>query len=159
MDVPRVQLVLAGRLTPSERQMLEKSGVGDGVAHLGLLRRSDALALQRSADALLVITSGNRSEATGKLFEYLGAGRPIIALAEGNEAARIVNETNSGITVPPNNVDAIAAALRRLATGDLAREHAPLRTERYAYPGPAERMAEVVERAIARRQSRDSRER
>ena len=38
---------------------------------------------KRKADALLLITArSTRGEATGKLFEYLGAGRPILALAQ-----------------------------------------------------------------------------
>jgi glycosyltransferase involved in cell wall biosynthesis len=123
------------------------------VQHLGPLDRADALALQRSADVLVLITSRDPSEATGKLFEYLAAGRPILALAEGNEAERIVRETNTGITVPPDDVDAIADALRRAARGELARDYAPRGIERYAYPGLAEEAAEVIEQAIAARAS------
>ena len=100
------------------------------------------------------IESRNSSEASGKVFEYLAAGRPIVALAEGNEAERIVRETHTGVTVPPDDVDTIAAALRRVATGELADEYAPIGLDRYTYPGPAEAMAEVIDEAIARRSSR-----
>ena len=108
-------------------------------------------ALQRSADALVLITSRNSSEATGKVFEYLAAGRPILALAEENEAARIVRETHTGITVAPDDVDAIARALTRIARGDLGREFAPTGLDRYAYPRLAEEMGEAIEEAIVRR--------
>jgi glycosyltransferase involved in cell wall biosynthesis len=150
-DVAPLRLVLAGRLTAAERALIEGSGAADAVSHLGVLDRVDALALQRSADALLLLTSRSSSEATGKLFEYIGAGRPILALAESNEAARIVRETNTGITVPPDDVDAIAAALRKVASGDLSRAYAPQGIHRFVYPGPAETMAELVEEAILRR--------
>jgi glycosyltransferase involved in cell wall biosynthesis len=149
--VPPIRLVLAGRLLPYERDLIDASGVADRVEHVGVLRRSEALALQRTADGLLLITSRSTSEATGKLFEYLGAGRPILALAEGNEAERIVRETNTGVTVPPTDVNAIASALRRLASGELARAYAPRGSEQYMYPAPADAMAEVVEEAIRRR--------
>lgn len=152
-DVPRLQLVLAGRLTDAERRLIEVSGVADAVSYVGLLERRDALALQRSADALLLLTSRNSSEATGKLFEYLGAERPILALAEANEAERIVRETNTGVTVSPDDVDAIVAALRRVASGELARAYAPRDIERFTYPGPAEKMAEIMEEAILRHRS------
>jgi glycosyltransferase involved in cell wall biosynthesis len=115
-----------------------------------VLDRAQALALQRSADALLLLTSRSSSEATGKLFEYLGASRPILALAENNEAARIVRQTNTGLTVPPDDVDAIATALRRVASGELARAYAPRELDRFTYPGPADTMAELVEEAILR---------
>jgi glycosyltransferase involved in cell wall biosynthesis len=149
-DSPRIQLVLAGRLTSEERHLIEESGIADAVSYLGRLERRDALALQRSADALLLLTSRNSSEATGKLFEYLGADRPILALADGNEAARIVQETNTGITVPPDNVEAIAGALRLFASGELANSYAPRDLHRFTHPGPAEKMAELVEEAIDR---------
>ncbi len=148
---PRLRLLLAGRLLPNERELIETSGAAEAVEYLGVLTRPDALALQRSADALLLLTPRASSVATGKLFEYLGAGRPIVALAEGNEAERIVRETNTGVTVPPDDVEAIAAALRRVATGELARSYAPANLAQFLQPGPATAMAALVETAIERR--------
>jgi glycosyltransferase involved in cell wall biosynthesis len=154
VTVPPIRLVLAGRLLPRERELIDASGVADSVEHVGVLSRSGALALQRTADGLLLITSRSTSEATGKLFEYLGAGRPILALAAGNEAERIVRETNTGVTVPPDDVSQIAAALRRLASGELGRAYDARGTEQYRYPAPADAMAEIVEEAIRRRADR-----
>lgn len=148
---PPVRLVHAGRLTTLERQVIEQCGAGEFFEHLGTVDRRSALALQRSADALLLVTSNAASEATGKLFEYLGAGRPILALADGNEAARIVKETGTGITVSPDDVGAIAAAIRQLVTHRAEDIYAPHDLERFVYPGPADAMAELIERAIERR--------
>jgi len=145
-DVAPIRLVHAGRLTTDERDLIDRSGVADAVECLGVLPRASALALQRAADALVLITSRNSSEATSKIYEYLAAGRPILALAEDNEAARIVRETRTGVTVPPDDVDAIA--LRSVATGEFASGYAPCGIERYTYPAPAEAMAELVEEAI-----------
>ena len=37
---------------------------------------------------------------TGKLFEYLASGRPILCIGpEDGDAAKIINETNAGTTV------------------------------------------------------------
>ena len=113
-DPVRIRLVHAGRLTTEERALIEDLGVADLVQHLGTVTRGEALALQRSADALVLLTSRNPSEAASKTFEYLAAGRPILALAEGNEAARIVRETNAGVTVAPDDIDAIVGALWRV---------------------------------------------
>lgn len=156
-DAPRLRLVHAGRLKPEDQALVDSTGVGDLFEHIGQLDRGNALALQRSADALVLITSRNSSEATGKIFEYLTAGKPILALADGNEAERIVRETNTGVVVPPDDVDAIADVLRRAARGELAREYAPRGIDRYAYPRLAEEMAEVIEEAITARLSRTSR--
>lgn len=145
---PRLQLLVAGRSEFNEAAMLAEARLGDAVRHLGYLPRGQALALQRAARALVLLTSDATCEATGKLYEYMAAGRPIIALANGNEAARLVTETGTGIVVPPHDVDAIAAALRRAASGELQRDYRPGGLEPYRYPAPAERMAEAVERAI-----------
>ena len=148
----RLRLVHAGRLRTGERTLIDRSAASTAVEHLGTLDRAGALALQRSADALVLITSRNSSEATGKLFEYIFSGRPIIALAENNEAARIVRETNTGVTVPPDDIEAIAGALRSVVSGELASAYSPRNLDRYEYPRPAEQMAEIIEEAIHRRQ-------
>ena len=147
----RIRVVHAGRLTEQERELITRSGVGDALQHIGTVPRTEAIALQREADALILHTSRNSSEATSKIFEYLSASRPIVALAEGNEAARIVSETGAGITVAPDDVEAIAAALRQAATGELAAAYSPHGVERYTYPAPAESMAAVIEAAIRKR--------
>jgi len=152
--LPPLRLLHAGRLTTGERELIDRSGVADAVECLGMLPRASALALQRAADALVLVTSRNASEATSKVFEYLAAGRPIVALAEDNEAARIVRETKTGLTVAPDDVDAIAEVLRRVASGELARGYAPSNLERFSYPGPADAVAELVEIAIERKRSR-----
>jgi glycosyltransferase involved in cell wall biosynthesis len=144
----RFRLVHAGSLTTEERSLVARTGVQDLFEHVGVLPRARALALQRQADALVLLTSRRSSEATSKVYEYMASGRPILALAQNNEAERIVRETNTGLTVPPDDIGAIADALRKVAAGEFRRVYAPHDTERFSYPGPAEAMAEVVEDAI-----------
>jgi glycosyltransferase involved in cell wall biosynthesis len=147
----RVRLVLAGRPTADDTAMLAESGLGEAVRHLGLLTRASAVALQRDSDGLLLITGSNSSEATGKVFEYLAAGRPVIAVAGDNEAARIVRATGTGMVAAPDDEAGIAAALQSLADGSLARSYAPRDLERFSYPGLACAALELVEEAIAER--------
>jgi 2-deoxystreptamine N-acetyl-D-glucosaminyltransferase/2-deoxystreptamine glucosyltransferase len=148
-DSPRLRLVHAGKLAPEDRMLIESTGVSGLVQHVGLLDRAGVVALQRSADVLVLITSRDSSQATGKLFEYFSAGKPILALAEGNEAERLVRETRTGVVVPPGDVDAIAAALRQAARGNLVRDYAPRGIELYAYPHLAKEATDVIEQAIA----------
>lgn len=150
-----LQLVLAGRPTRDERALIDSYALGDLVRHVGHLSRAEAMALQRRADALVLITApGLVWELPGKIFEYMGAGRPVLALAAGNEAARVVGETRIGWSVPPDDPAAIADALRGVVRGELADAYAPQGIEQYTYPGPAERMGEILESAIARRAAR-----
>jgi len=154
-DEPRVgsQIVLvqAGPTLPGDEPLLDALGQRGLALTLGVVPRPSSIALQRRAAVLVLLTSDEVSQSTGKLYEYLAAGRPILALAAENEAARIVSETNTGVSVPPDDVDAIAAALRRAAAGELELSYAPRGAERYTYPAPAEAMANVVESAISHR--------
>jgi glycosyltransferase involved in cell wall biosynthesis len=50
-----------------------------------------------------------------KIFEYLAAGRPILAaVPPDGEAAELIRETGAGVVVAPDDVDGIAAALTDL---------------------------------------------
>jgi glycosyltransferase involved in cell wall biosynthesis len=141
----RVEVLFVGLATAEDLELLGHRGLRGLVRHAGVVNRRQAFALQRAANTLLLITSDHISEATGKLFEYLGSGRPIIALAQGNEAARIVRETDTGVCVAPGDVEAIATQLRRAIDGDLEARYAPRGLDLYSYPGPAEHMAQLAE--------------
>ncbi len=151
----RLRIVLAGRLDIAEQQMLAGLGHDSGIVHIGHLERTATAALQRDADALLLMTSiGHPSQATGKLFEYLTAGRPIIALAKDNEAARIVTQTRTGVTAAPDQPEEIADALLASVDGRLAEAYSPRRLDQYIYPAPAAEFAAEVERILARHRNR-----
>jgi glycosyltransferase involved in cell wall biosynthesis len=145
----RLRLVIAGSLTDAERRELSGPELSPVVRLLGPLPRPEALALQRRADALLLITSHHSSIATAKLYEYLAADRPILALAGRNEAARIVEETATGVVVPPDDVAAIRRALASAAAGELGGSFRPRRLDRYRFPATATALEEAIEAAIS----------
>ena len=129
-------------LTPSVRGMVNE---------VGLLPRPQALALQRAADALLLISTGPHQQVvTAKLSEYLLAERPILAVLSENEAARIIRETRTGAVVAPEDIDALSDALQSSIDGRLASSFQPQGLERYVQPAPAKELAAVIEAAIAR---------
>ena len=116
----RLELVLVGELSPAEQAAMEP------LAELGIVRlegavdRGAALAFQRRADALLLVDHPRpwpASNAPGKLFEYLAAGKPILALCGEGEVRRTVGELGAGLWAAPDQADAIEEALRRLWEG------------------------------------------
>jgi len=141
----RFEVVLAGAVTESEEARLRARAPEGTLRLLGAVERPRALALQRAADVLVVLAHGVsvRSVATGKLFEYLSAAKPILVLGTETEAARIVAGTGTGLAVPAGDPAAIAAALRRLAAGDVP-ERDDAAVAQYAYPAVAARLAELV---------------
>lgn len=91
---------------------------GVTVEAAGVVGHREAVAAMTAADVNLLIIGGHtgaEATLTGKIFEYLRAGRPILALAppEG-EAAALVRRFNAGVVVPPDDVTAAACALERL---------------------------------------------
>jgi glycosyltransferase involved in cell wall biosynthesis len=142
-----LELVFAGSLAEEERRLLAAPDLAGAVRFVGWLERPRALVLQRAADTLLVVTegAGRPSVATGKLFEYLSAGRPILVLGEETEAARIVSQVGSGFAVSASDPREIADALRRLVL-DPPQPVSPAGVGAYAYPAIVERLEAVIDR-------------
>jgi glycosyltransferase involved in cell wall biosynthesis len=63
---------------------------------------------------LLLIENGPQAKGilTGKLFEYLGSGTPILALAPEGEAADLIRRTGAGRVAPGDDAQAVESALR-----------------------------------------------
>jgi glycosyltransferase involved in cell wall biosynthesis len=151
----RLELVVAGPLTEAEAELMQTDVSPARLLVAGSLSRKEALALQRAADALLLLASPQRTQLLNfKLFEYLATDRPILALAAGTEAGRVVEETG-GAAVAADDVAAIVGALRRLAAGELEAPE-PAARGAYSYPSVAERMAEVAQGAVASARARRS---
>lgn len=109
----RVRVV--GETRPEEKAAADALGLTDHVSFFPSVSRRDAHQHQLDADALLLITApGQRSVATLKLFDYIGAGVPILALAHDNAAARIVLDYGLGVAAPPDDPAAIARGLSEL---------------------------------------------
>jgi glycosyltransferase involved in cell wall biosynthesis len=148
----RLRILVAGPLDREEQRYIAELDPAQMIRHLGHLPHDAMLALERKADSLLLVTAPELvSLATGKLFEYLAAGRPIIALADGNEAARIVEETGTGLTMPIDDADGLAGAFEAALDGKLSERYAPHDLEPFVYPAPARELAELVEDALAQR--------
>ena len=144
-DAARLELAIAGPLTPDERALFEGASGGPvKVSLLGSLERETSLALQRRADALLLLAQPARSQLVNfKLFEYLAAGVPILALAEGTEAGRIAADAGVAPIVRADDAAGITAALGALIRGELRGPEAGA-SERHSYPAAAEAMAKVL---------------
>lgn len=109
----RVRVV--GNISLQEQAIARSLGLANHVAFMPPVSNREAHQHQLDADALLLITApGQRSVATLKLFDYIGAGVPILGLAHGNAAAEIINSYHLGETVAPNDPQAIVASLQSL---------------------------------------------
>ena len=94
-------------------------GLGDRLELIPYVPRAESLRLQRDSEALLLLVpdAGGRGRGvlSGKVFEYLAAGRPILAVVPPDgAAAELVRETGAGVVVAPDDVDGIRDALVEL---------------------------------------------
>ena len=146
----KLEVAIAGPLQPSERAMFERRELQPvKVSLLGSLPRATSLALQREADALLLLAQPARSQLVNfKLFEYLAAGVPVLALAAGTEAGRIAADAGIAPIVAADDPEAIATALAGMLAGDVEGPD-PGAASRYSYPAAAEAMSAVLETAGA----------
>ena len=71
----------------------------------------EALAFQMESDVLLILQPGTSVSVPGKIFEYIGMRKRILALTPAGATADIVRENNLGPVVDPENVPAIESAL------------------------------------------------
>jgi glycosyltransferase involved in cell wall biosynthesis len=152
-----------------ERDQVELRLVGDGrldpesTAGVPLSRRPyvdhhEAVAEMGTADALLLYQPSGWNGASGKLYEYLATGRPILCVAPPeNFGSRLVTELGAGICVAPEDPAGIERAIEQLYRSWSAGELAPsaeVRAEalrRFSRETLARELADVLD--DARRQS------
>ena len=93
-------------------------GLGERVSLPGLVPHAEMPAYLAACD-ILVSPHGRQADggeffgSPTKLFEYMAAGRPIVASAVGQIAEALVDE-QSALLVPPDDPDALCTAIVRL---------------------------------------------
>jgi glycosyltransferase involved in cell wall biosynthesis len=92
------------------------AGISDRIELIPYAPHRRALELQRDSEALLLLIpeAGGRGRGvlSGKVFEYLAAERPILAVVPPDgAAAELLRETGAGVVVAPDDIDGIVREL------------------------------------------------
>jgi glycosyltransferase involved in cell wall biosynthesis len=144
-----------GDFRSTDREWAEKLGLGDRLELIDYAPRRRSLELQRDSEALLLLIpdAGGRGKGvlSGKVFEYLAAERPILAVVPPDgAAAALIREAGAGVVVAPDDVEGMVTALgdlhERWRTGAL--DGAPLSDEwrtRVSRRTRVEEFAQVLE--------------
>ena len=152
----RLHLELVGALSLEEEREAQAL-VAAGVVHLaGAQERSAALAYQQRAHVLLLVDHPRPWPATnvpGKLYEYMAAERPVLALAGTGMVERLMRELNLGIFAPADDSAAIGAALvalyDRFQRGTLAAQVEPRVLRRYHRRELTRALAQIFDGLVA----------
>jgi glycosyltransferase involved in cell wall biosynthesis len=152
IDPNRFEVSLVGNVWLGDRTV-ELGSVR--VTRTGYVHHVQAVQEMRSATALLFYAPASTWAPSGKLFEYLASGRPILSIARrDNLAFEVVNELRAGATAEPDDAKGIDCALtdlytrwasRTLEIGPEIRERA---LERFSRRGLTSELARVLEAAI-----------
>jgi glycosyltransferase involved in cell wall biosynthesis len=156
----RIRFLFVGEGAEKDALVARARALGLGnVSFLPAVPREQVPAFYRAADVCLVPLRALplfRAFIPSKMFEVLACGRPVLASLEG-EAARILEDSGAAIVVPPENVDALAAAVDRLAAdpglrASLGARGRPYVAERFDRRRLAARYLELLE-GLARRRA------
>jgi len=116
IDRERVQVDLIGWCDLAEGRRVsdiaEDCGIGHCVKVRGPLARPEALRALTQSDLLLLLAEGLTIQIPGKTYEYLRAGRPILALTSKGALTDLLKKTGGASVVDPHDVAGIAAVIR-----------------------------------------------
>ena len=97
-----VRLLFVGKLPDSVKQQAQAYGMEQRIRHVDYVPHEEAVKYLLDTTALLLViprTAEEKGILTGKLFEYLAARKPIIAIGPPDgDAARIIAECEAGQT-------------------------------------------------------------
>ena len=149
----KLQINMIGQIDSSVVKVIEKRGLSLYVSYSAYIPHDQVSAVHRSSTLLLLLLmpdSEPRAKGllTGKLFEYLASGRPILCIGpEDGDAARILNETGAGTTVSFGNKEKMKEAIKTLYNkyleGNLPNNTSPA-VEKYSRRNLAGEFAEML---------------
>lgn len=98
-----LKINLVGQIDQSVIEDLSTHGLMENTELITHVPHDEVKRFQEASQVLLLLVNNApnaKGILTGKLYEYLASGRPIISIGpEDGDAARILNETHAGVTV------------------------------------------------------------
>jgi len=118
LDPSNIVLRFVGRFGAEVLAMMAASDFASSIHNVGYVAHRESIAwLLRSNVLLLIVDEAPESSAIvpGKVYEYLGTQRAVLALAPtGSAIEQLIQQTNAGRSVPQEDVEAIASAIQTL---------------------------------------------
>ena len=115
-----LKINMIGQIDSAVVSSINENGLTQHVAYSPYMPHDQVSAVHRSSTLLLLLLmpdSEPRAKGllTGKLFEYMASGRPILCIGpEDGDAARILRETGAGQTVSFEDKEKMKEALKNL---------------------------------------------
>jgi hypothetical protein len=107
-----VHLRFVGRFGDEVHTMMDASRFASSIERIGYVPHEESVGYVMQSEASLLIVDDAKESAEivpGKVYEYLGVGRPVIALApRGSAIEDLIVQTRAGGCAPQSDVPAIA---------------------------------------------------
>jgi glycosyltransferase involved in cell wall biosynthesis len=156
---PAAHLVVVG--DGPERESLEElarsQGIAEAVTFTGPVPHAEVAAYIGAFDVAVVPYGRERTSYFSplKLFEYLAAGRPVVA-ADVGDLGRCVRHGETGLLYPPGDAEALAEAIGamlsdRARAGSLARAGREHVGEYHTWEGNARLVVELTDQLVTRK--------
>lgn len=149
-----VRVHFYGKRQPTLQDLIDRhNAAGYAVVH-GHVARPDALQAQMDADLLLLLESNAPSAngvLTGKIFEYIASGTPILSVGSPRDSAigRLLSETGAGVACG-NDIDKIKSVIMEALQGDTSKIYAPVpdAIKKYSRKVQALELLDLMERTV-----------
>ena len=110
-----LQIRLIGQVDNSVIESIKRHNIGKYVEIIPYIPHNQVIMEQQKTDVLLLFvnnTPNAKGILTGKIFEYMASGRPILCIGpEDGDSARILNETKTGVTVDFNDKEKMKSVI------------------------------------------------
>lgn len=106
----RIESRFIGNFHDEHRQLIASMKLGDSVVVTGYLDHPRCVEQLLASDVLWMMLTNDR-QSPGKLYEYLGARKPILACVPDGFIRQTIAEARAGVAVDPDDVDGIAKAI------------------------------------------------
>lgn len=111
VDVTRIRLQFIGRFGAEVRAMFDHPTLAPSIVVHDYMSHADSVRHLFQSDALLMVVddfTGNEEIVPGKVYEYIGSGKPVITLAPEGAVTRVIEDTASGRCARSRDIDGIA---------------------------------------------------
>jgi glycosyltransferase involved in cell wall biosynthesis len=150
-----VRVVFIGPRESANESWAKRLGLASSVSFEGNLPHRDVIRRERESHVLLLIKHDDpryNGLVPGKLYEYIGARRPILAVAPDGEAADIVRGLGRGEVARADDPLGIAVAIEKMyhlhRAGMLESSYQLEEKAAYSRRVQAEKLSEVLSRLI-----------
>lgn len=123
---PRLEVLFVGAREDRNERAVGTLGLHGVVRFLDTLPHDETLRLEKHSHILLLIKHANPDYdgmVPGKLYEYIGLRRPVLAIAPDGEAARLITGLRRGVVVAHDDrralVDTLSSLFRDFERGVL----------------------------------------